>query len=133
MAPDFSGSCIVTSCNPLIHKGASKDTKSLRLDAEGATPCHRRAPAAMTDGSLATVNFGEAPQGEVPSIRLLCRWVMTVKNQQRKRKVSTSLSAHHYHHYYPLVTVLGQSGSEPDMRVLLPYGTLVLAEDALVG
>jgi hypothetical protein len=39
---DFSGSCIVTSRNSLIHNGATTATKSERFDAEGVLPCCSR-------------------------------------------------------------------------------------------
>jgi hypothetical protein len=35
MGEDFSGSCTVTSRNPLIHIGATNGTKSERFDAKG--------------------------------------------------------------------------------------------------
>ena len=35
MGEKFSGSCIVTSRNPLIHKDATNGTKSPRTDAKG--------------------------------------------------------------------------------------------------
>jgi hypothetical protein len=59
MGENFSGSCIVTSRNPLIHKGATTATKSERFDAEEVPPCRCRVPAAATEGSLATANFRE--------------------------------------------------------------------------
>jgi hypothetical protein len=55
----FSGSCIVTSRNPLIHIGATTATKSERFDAEGMPPCTSRVLAAASDRLLATVNFRE--------------------------------------------------------------------------
>ena len=52
-----SGSCTVTSRNPLIHNGATTATKSERFDAEGIPPCCCRVLGAMPDTSFATVNF----------------------------------------------------------------------------
>jgi hypothetical protein len=59
MGQDFSGSCTVTSRNPLILNGATKGTNSPRFDAEGVPPCRCRVLAAAPDGALVTVNFGE--------------------------------------------------------------------------
>src|SRR5215208_4070341 len=56
---DFSGSCTVTSRNPLLQNGATKSTKSPRFDAEGVPPCRCRVLGAAPDGALATVNFAE--------------------------------------------------------------------------
>jgi hypothetical protein len=39
MGENFSGSCIVTCRNSLIHIGATTATKSERFDAEGVPPC----------------------------------------------------------------------------------------------
>jgi hypothetical protein len=39
MGEDFSGSCTVTSRNPLIQIGATNGTKSERFDAKGVPPC----------------------------------------------------------------------------------------------
>jgi hypothetical protein len=57
---NFSGSCIVTSRNPLIHDGATTATKSERFDAEGVPPCCGRALTAASERLLATVNFRES-------------------------------------------------------------------------
>jgi hypothetical protein len=61
MGENFSGSCIVTSRNSLIHNGATTATKSVRFDPIRCTKvfCHGVAPA--PDGPFATVNFGEFP------------------------------------------------------------------------
>jgi hypothetical protein len=56
---DFSGSCTVTSRNPLIHNGATNSTKSKRFDAEGVPPCCSRVLSDVPNGLLATVNFRE--------------------------------------------------------------------------
>jgi len=55
----FSGSCDVTSCNSLIHIGATTATKSERFDAEGVPPCCCRVLSAASERLLATLNFGE--------------------------------------------------------------------------
>src|SRR5215203_1159522 len=57
----FSGSCAVTSRNPLLHDGATNATKSRRSDPEEAPPCHSRVPGAGLGGMLATSNFRELP------------------------------------------------------------------------
>jgi hypothetical protein len=57
---NFSGSCIVTSRNPLIHDGATTATKSERFDAEGVPPCSCRVLTAASERLLATVNFRES-------------------------------------------------------------------------
>src|SRR5829696_8012768 len=59
MEQDFSGSCIVTSRNSLIHDGATTATKSERFDAEGVPPCCCRGVGTAPDGFLATLNFAE--------------------------------------------------------------------------
>jgi len=59
MGENFSGSCIVTSRNSLIHNGATTATKSERFDAEGVPPCCCRVLTAASERVLATVNFGE--------------------------------------------------------------------------
>ena len=59
MGGSFSGSCIVTSRNSLIHNGATTATKSERLDAEGVPPCCCRVLTAASERLLATVNFRE--------------------------------------------------------------------------
>ena len=59
MGENFSGSCIVTSRNSLIHNGATTATKSERFDAEGVPPCCCRVLTAASERLLATVNFGE--------------------------------------------------------------------------
>src|SRR5215210_9098247 len=59
MGEHFSGSCTVTSRNPLIHNGATTATKSERFDPKGvhqgllSRACH------CVEEPLATVNFGE--------------------------------------------------------------------------
>ena len=42
MGQDFSGSCSVTSRNPLIQVGATNGTKSERFDAKGVLSCCSR-------------------------------------------------------------------------------------------
>jgi hypothetical protein len=59
MGKDFSGSCLVTSRNPLILNGATTATKSERFDAEGVPLCCCRVLTAASVRVLATVNFGE--------------------------------------------------------------------------
>jgi hypothetical protein len=59
MSENFSGSCIVTSRNPLIHNGATTATKSERFGAQWVPPCSCRVLTAASDGLLATANFGE--------------------------------------------------------------------------
>jgi hypothetical protein len=59
MGENFSGSCIVTSRNSLIHEGATTATKSERFDAEGVPPCCCRVLTAASARLLATVNFRE--------------------------------------------------------------------------
>jgi hypothetical protein len=56
---NFSGSCIVTSRNSLIHNGATTATKSERFDAKGVPPCCCRVLTAASERLLATVNFRE--------------------------------------------------------------------------
>jgi hypothetical protein len=55
----FSGSCAVTSRNPLIHNGATNGTKSKRFDHEEgvAEPVVRG--LAYVEEPFATVNFRE--------------------------------------------------------------------------
>jgi hypothetical protein len=53
--------CGVASRNTLLHSGATNGTKSLRLDAYRVSPCRHGGLAALPDGVLATVNFGEFP------------------------------------------------------------------------
>src|SRR5687768_12727698 len=59
MGEDFSGSCIVTSRNSLLHNGATTATKSERFDAEGVPLCCSRVLGDVPNGLLATVNFVE--------------------------------------------------------------------------
>jgi hypothetical protein len=59
MSENFSGSCIVTSRNSLIQKGATTATKSERFGAERVPPCCCRVLTTASDGLLATANFGE--------------------------------------------------------------------------
>ena len=61
MGEDFSGSCIVTSRNPLIHNGAATVTESPRFDGAGVKPCRCRVTAAAPDGLLATADVRELP------------------------------------------------------------------------
>src|SRR5215218_3687512 len=56
---DFSGSCVATSRNSLMHDGATTATKSERFDAEWVPPCCCRVLTAASERLLATVNFGE--------------------------------------------------------------------------
>src|SRR5215211_3243063 len=56
---EFSGSCVVTSRNSLIHNGATPATKSGRFDAEGVPPCCCRVLSAASERLLATLNFRE--------------------------------------------------------------------------
>jgi hypothetical protein len=59
MGEDFSGSCTVTSRNPLIHNGETNGTKSGRIDAKRVSPGRSRVLGDAPDGSFATVNFRE--------------------------------------------------------------------------
>jgi hypothetical protein len=59
MGEDFSGSCTVTSRNPLIQIGATNGTKSERFDAKGVPSCCSRGLGDAPDGPFATVNFAE--------------------------------------------------------------------------
>jgi hypothetical protein len=59
MGEDFSGSCTVTSRNPLIQIGATNGTKSERFDAKRVSPCCSRVLGDAPDGSFATLNFAE--------------------------------------------------------------------------
>jgi hypothetical protein len=59
MGENFSGSCTVTSRNPLIHNGATNGTKLLRFDAKGVLPCCSRVLGDAPDGPFATLNFAE--------------------------------------------------------------------------
>jgi hypothetical protein len=59
MGENFSGSCIVTSRNSLIHNGATTATKSERFDAEEVLPCCCLVLSAASERLLATVNFRE--------------------------------------------------------------------------
>jgi hypothetical protein len=59
MGENFSDSCLVTSRNSLIHKGATTATKSERFDAEGVPPCCCRVLSAASERLLATANFRE--------------------------------------------------------------------------
>ena len=56
---DFSGSCTVTSRNPLIQIGATNGTKTERFDAKGVPPCCSRVLGDAPDGPFATLNFRE--------------------------------------------------------------------------
>src|SRR5215217_8022018 len=66
----FSGSCAVTSRNPLLHDGATNATKWWRSDPEEAPPCHSRVPGAGLGGMLATSNFREYSLYEVRKIHV---------------------------------------------------------------
>jgi hypothetical protein len=59
MDENFSGSCIVTSRNFLIHNGATTATKSERFGAEGVLPWCSRVLGDVPNELLATANFGE--------------------------------------------------------------------------
>jgi hypothetical protein len=55
----FSGSCVVTSRNPLIHDGATNATWLGRFDPKTVPPYRSGALAAELGGTLATANFRE--------------------------------------------------------------------------
>ena len=61
MGHDFSGSCTVTSRNPLIHNGATTTTKSERFDATGVQQglLSRAYRCVEEEKPFATVNFAE--------------------------------------------------------------------------
>src|SRR5215212_4982321 len=59
MSENFSGSCIVTSRNFLIHNGATTATNSERLDAEEVPPFSCRVLTAASERLLATANSRE--------------------------------------------------------------------------
>jgi hypothetical protein len=59
MGENFSGSCIVTSRNPLIHIGATIATKSERFDAKGVLQSLLSRAWQCVEELLATVNFRE--------------------------------------------------------------------------
>jgi hypothetical protein len=94
MGENFSGSCIVTSRNFLIHNGATTATKSVRFDPIRCTKvfCHGVAPA--PDGPFATVNFGEFPffmstsSTELPLIGFLRSSFLAVTKGWRSRPSS---------------------------------------------
>jgi hypothetical protein len=56
---NFSGSCTVTSRNPLIHNGATTATKSERFDPKMCARFLCHGVAAAPDGPFATVNLRE--------------------------------------------------------------------------
>src|SRR5215217_226202 len=56
---NFSGSCTVTSRNPLIHIVATTATKSERFDPKRCARAFCHGVAAVPDGLLATPNFAE--------------------------------------------------------------------------
>ena len=56
---NFSGSCTVTSRNPLIHNGAPNGTKSERFDVKGVQQDLLSRGCRCVEESLATVYFGE--------------------------------------------------------------------------
>ena len=59
MGENFSGSCIVTSRNPLIHIGATTATKSGRFDPNGVQHGLLSRAWRYVDEPFATVNFAE--------------------------------------------------------------------------
>jgi hypothetical protein len=59
MGEDFSGSCTVTSRNPLIDIGATNGTKSAGFDAKRLPPCCSRLLGDAPEGPFSTVNFAE--------------------------------------------------------------------------
>jgi hypothetical protein len=59
MGENFSGSCIVTSRNPLIHNGATNSTKSERFDVKGVQQGLLSRGWRCVEEPFATVNFGE--------------------------------------------------------------------------
>src|SRR5215208_3225539 len=59
MGEDFSGSCPVTSRNPLIHKGATNSTKSERFDVKGVQQGLLSWGWRCVGEPLATANFRE--------------------------------------------------------------------------
>jgi hypothetical protein len=56
---NFSGSCTVTSRNPLIHNGATNGTKSLRFDPKVVQHSLLSRAWQCVEEPLATVNFAE--------------------------------------------------------------------------
>src|SRR5215208_3955789 len=59
MGEDFSGSCAVTSRNPLIHKGATNSIKSARFDVKGVQRGLLSWGWRCVEEPFATVNFRE--------------------------------------------------------------------------
>jgi hypothetical protein len=59
MGQDFSGSCAVTSRNPLIHNGATNGTKSGRFDPKGEQQALLSKARGCVEEPFATVNFRE--------------------------------------------------------------------------
>jgi hypothetical protein len=59
MGEDFSGSCTVTTRNPLIHIGATTATKSERFAAKGVLQRLLSRVCRCVKEQVATVNFGE--------------------------------------------------------------------------
>jgi hypothetical protein len=59
MGQDFSGSCTVTSRNPLIHKGATTATNSERFDATGVQQGLLSRTCHCVEEPFATANFRE--------------------------------------------------------------------------
>jgi hypothetical protein len=59
MGENFSGSCIVTSRNPLIHIGATTATKSGRSHPKGVLQGLLSGDSRCVEESLATANFRE--------------------------------------------------------------------------
>jgi hypothetical protein len=61
MGEDFSGSCTVTSRNPLIHNGATNSTKSARFDVRGVQRGLLSWGWRCIEEPFATVNVAELP------------------------------------------------------------------------
>jgi hypothetical protein len=59
MGEDFSGSCTVTSRNPLIHNGATAATKSERFDPKGGPHSLLSWGCRCIEEPFATLNFRE--------------------------------------------------------------------------
>jgi hypothetical protein len=59
MGQGFSGSCTVTSRNPLIHNGATNGTKSGRFDPKGEQQGLLSRAYRCVEEPFATVNFAE--------------------------------------------------------------------------
>jgi hypothetical protein len=59
MGEHFSGSCTVTSRNPLIHNGTTNGTKSPRFDPNGERQGLLSRACRCVEEPFATVNFVE--------------------------------------------------------------------------